>query len=61
MQLTELQNEEGYSTKFDFLLTEEGLVVGTAERALVALMHGQAEGGQHQLIWGDKKEVKNGY
>lgn len=60
LQLTELQNEEGYSTKFDFLLTKDGLVVGSAERALVALMHGQAEGGQHQLIWGETKEAKEG-
>lgn len=54
--LTELESEDGHSSKFDFLLTPEGLVVGSAERALVALQHGQAEGGQHQLIWGELHE-----
>ena len=54
LQLSELASAEGgYDSKFDFLLTEEGLVVGSNDGALVALQHGQAEGGQHQLIWGE--------
>lgn len=37
MQLSELESEDGYSNKFEFHLTEDGLVVGSAERALVAI------------------------
>lgn len=53
LQLSELESEDDLIHKFEFLLTEDGLVVGSAEKALVAIQHGQAEVGQHQLIWGE--------
>ena len=59
LQLTELESEDGCSNEFEFLLTPRGLVVGAAERALVAVQHGQAEGGQHELLWEQVKEEQN--
>lgn len=46
-------SEGGLSSKFQLLLSEDGLVLGgAAERGLVAQQHGLADGGQYQLIYG---------
>lgn len=53
LQLSELESEAGYQAKFQLLLTQSGLLVGSAERTLVTRQHGLAEGGQQQLTWGE--------
>lgn len=54
LELRDLQQEEGYNTKFKLLLAPDGLLIGSAEQKLAARQHGLVEAGQHQLIWDEE-------
>ena len=53
LQLSDLESEEGFNTKYQLLLSKNGLIVASNEQGLTSEVNGQAEGGQQQLIWGE--------